>query len=107
MSHDAHSRGGIHDSARFRHRRAGERDAELKHQRLSAGTPGKVGQNVQVMTSHGSVLLPGRAVGGVGSSVVGVDADPHAVTPMPAGEVRKARGEGQPDASLPSVLGDG
>jgi hypothetical protein len=49
-------------------------------------------------------VAAGRAVGGVGRSVVGVDADPHAVTPLAAGEVGKARGEGKPDALLSSVL---
>jgi len=52
------------------------------------------------------LVASGREVGGVSGGVVGVDADPHGVTPPAAGEVREARGEGQPDASLSVVLGD-
>jgi hypothetical protein len=43
------------------HRGIGEPDAEVKHRRCLPGLTDKVGQNVQVMTSHGSGLLPPAA----------------------------------------------
>jgi hypothetical protein len=84
------------------------RNAELTHRRLFAGYSRQgwsecPGDDV---ARFGFVAMR-RAVGGVGRSVVGVDADPHAVAPLTAGEVHKARGEGQPDALLSSVFGDG
>lgn len=80
-------------------------DAESSHPQPTdvAGCSERPGDDVARL----GLVAAGRAVRGVGRNVVDVDADPHAVTSLTAGEVGKARGERLPDSSVSSVLGDG